>query len=134
MPDDAGPQPAIHLVWEKLVADSTRLELVARDLRSAIERGRFPLVISERKEHLALLSRVPTNIVEGCAWNSERDCRHFVDMAIASAAEVRYLLGLSARLGILKKADQEPLVRKYDDLIRSVQKPLISLRNPKPGA
>ena len=58
MPDDAGPQPAIHLVWEKLVADPTRLELVARDLRSAIERGRFPLVISERKEHLALLSRV----------------------------------------------------------------------------
>ena len=120
---------------EARLADSTRLELVARDLRSAIEGGgRFPLVISERKEHLALLSRVPTNIVEGCAWNSERDCRHFVDMAIASAAEVRYLLGLSARLGILKKADQEPLVRRYADFIRSVQKLLTVLRHPKPGA
>jgi len=77
---------------------------------------------------------VPTNIVEGCARNSERDYLHFVDMAIASASEVRYLLGLSARLGILQKADQEPLVRRYDDLIRSVQKLLSTLRNPKPGA
>jgi hypothetical protein len=57
MPDDLGPQPAIHLVWEKLVADHARLDLVARDLRHAIEQGRFPLVISERKEHLALLSQ-----------------------------------------------------------------------------
>ena len=77
---------------------------------------------------------VPTNIVEGCARNSERDYLHFVDMAIASASEVRYLLGLSARLGILKKADQEPLVRRYDELIRSVQKLLTVLRNPTPGA
>jgi hypothetical protein len=37
-------------------------------------------------------------------------------------------------LGILKKADQEPLVRRYDDLIRSVQKLLTVLRHPKPGA
>ena len=58
MPEDMGPQPAIHLVWEKLVADRARLDLVARDLRGAIEAGRFPLVISERKEHLSLLSQV----------------------------------------------------------------------------
>lgn len=58
MPDGAGPQPPIHLVWEKLVADPERLERVARDLRASIEAGRFPLVISERKEHLALLLRL----------------------------------------------------------------------------
>lgn len=58
MPEDAGPQPPIHEVWEKLVADESRLELVAHDLRESIEEGRFPLVISERKEHLALLSKV----------------------------------------------------------------------------
>lgn len=58
LPDDLGPQPAIHLVWEHLVADPARLDLVARDLRAVIERGRFPLVISERKEHLALLQKV----------------------------------------------------------------------------
>ena len=58
MPDDAGPQPPIHLVWERLVADPERMEVVARDLRASIEAGRFPLVISERKEHLALLLRL----------------------------------------------------------------------------
>jgi len=36
---------------------------------------------------------VPTNIVEGCARNSQKDYLHFVDVAIASASEVRYLLG-----------------------------------------
>jgi len=55
-PDDLGPQPPIHLVWENLVADPDRINLVARDLRTAIEQGRFPLVVSERKEHLAKLS------------------------------------------------------------------------------
>jgi superfamily II DNA or RNA helicase len=60
MPEEMGQQPAIHLVWEKLVADTDRLELVARDLRASLEQGRFPLVISERKEHLELLSRVFT--------------------------------------------------------------------------
>ena len=59
---------------------------------------------------------VATSIVEGCARNSERDYLHFVDMALASASEVRYLLGLSARLGILQNTDQELLVRRYDDL------------------
>ncbi len=56
MPEDAGPQPAIHLVWEKLVADRTRLDLVANDFVDALDRSRFPLIISERKEHLALLA------------------------------------------------------------------------------
>ncbi len=58
MPEDSGPQPPIHLVWEKLVADPARLEIVAHDLRKSLEAGRFPLVISERKEHLALSSKV----------------------------------------------------------------------------
>lgn len=108
-------------------------ELVAEVYRAT--RG-FP--VEERYGLQAQLRRaavsVPTNIVEGCARNSERDYLHFIDIAIASASEVRYLLGLSARLGILQKADQEPLVHRYDDLIRGVQKLLSVLRNPKPGA
>lgn len=57
MPDEAGPQPPIHLVWEQLVADQDRLRVVADDLASAIQSGKFPLVISERKEHLNLLAQ-----------------------------------------------------------------------------
>jgi superfamily II DNA or RNA helicase len=58
MPDDSGPQPPIHLVWENLVSDPGRLALVASDLKATLQGGRFPLVISERKEHLAQLGRV----------------------------------------------------------------------------
>lgn len=65
MPEDAGPQPAIHLVWERLVADPDRLDLVAEDLRTSLEAGRFPLVISERKEHLALLSKTFDEKLQG---------------------------------------------------------------------
>lgn len=96
----------------------------------------FP--VAERYGLQAQLRRaavsVPTSIVEGCARHSEKDYLHFVDVAIASASEVRYLLGLSARLGILQKADQELLVLRYNDLIRSIQRLLNSFRNPKPGA
>jgi len=63
MPDEFGRQPAIHLVWENLIEDSSRLKLVANDLRSALEKRRFPLVISERKEHLARLDAVFKAIV-----------------------------------------------------------------------
>ena len=58
VPTALGPQPPIHLVWENLIADPDRLNLVARDLRAAIVAGRFPLVVSERKEHLAKLNAV----------------------------------------------------------------------------
>ncbi len=34
----------------------------------------------------------------------------------------------------VKKADQEPLVRRLDDLIRSMQKLLTVRRHPQPGA
>ena len=37
---------------------------------------------------------VPANLVEGCARRSERDYLHFVSIAISSASEVRYLIGL----------------------------------------
>lgn len=108
-------------------------ELVVEVYRAT--RG-FP--VEERYGLQAQLRRaavsVPTNIVEGCARNSEKDYLHFVDVAIASASEVRYLLRLSGRLGILQKASEEALVRRYDDLIRSLQRLLSSLRNPKPGA
>ena len=42
---------------------------------------------------------IPTNIVEGCARRTRRDYGHLINLAHASAAEARYLLGLSRRLG-----------------------------------
>jgi four helix bundle protein len=111
---------------------------LADELVAGVYRATQCFPVEERYGLQAQLRRaavsVPTNIVEGCARNSEKDYLHFVDVAIASASEVRYLLGLSARLGILQKTDDDPLVREYDDLIRSLQKLLTSLRRPKPVA
>ncbi len=64
---------------------------------------------------------VPTNIVEGSARASTRDYVHFLTMALASASEVRYLLGLCPRLELLRTADVRPLVDRYGDLVRGLQ-------------
>ncbi|MCA9668153.1 MAG: four helix bundle protein [Myxococcales bacterium] len=64
---------------------------------------------------------VPTNLVEGCARPTARDYRYFVAMALSSASEVRYLLGLSTRLGELDAPVSATLVARYDKLVRSLQ-------------
>jgi len=55
MSDTTSAQPAIHEIWQALVTDHDRLRLVASDVIAALEEGRFPLVLSDRKDHLELL-------------------------------------------------------------------------------
>lgn len=43
---------AIHDIYAALVSDSARNALIAADLRSALEAGRSPLLLTGRKEHL----------------------------------------------------------------------------------
>ena len=47
---------------------------------------------------------VATNIVEGAARRSDRDYQRFLEIALGSACEVRYLLSLSARLSLLPES------------------------------
>jgi len=120
--------------------DPTKLKVfhVADELVVEVYRLTRGFPLEERYGLHAQLRRaavsVPTNIVEGCARNSQKDYLHFIDVAIASASEVRYLLGLTARLGILQGADHDQLACRYNDLIRGLQKLLSSLRNPRPEA
>ena len=85
--------------------DPTKLKVfhLADELAVKVYRVTRSFPVEERYWLQAQLRRaavsVPTNIVEGCARNSEKDYLHFVDVAIASASEVRYLLGLTTRLG-----------------------------------
>ncbi len=55
MGPEASPQPALHEIWQALVTDRDRLRLVASDVVAALEEERFPLVLSDRKDHLELL-------------------------------------------------------------------------------
>jgi len=46
---------------------------------------------------------VPSNIVEGCARDSQADYLRFLYIAFGSLRELHYQLGLSKRLGYLNK-------------------------------
>ena len=48
-------QPALYEIWQALVTDRDRLRLVASDVIAALREERFPLVLSDRKDHLELL-------------------------------------------------------------------------------
>ena len=74
---------------------------------------------------------VPTNMVEGCARRSRRDYVHFMAIALGSASEVRYLLGLAARLGYLAEATATELAAGYSDIVRGTQALIGSLSGPE---
>jgi len=62
---------------------------------------------------------------------SERDYLHFVAIAIGSASEVRYLIGLAVRLGFVNVTDGERLKVGYGRVIRALQALVTSLRWPE---
>ena len=74
---------------------------------------------------------VPTNLVDGCARRTTKDYLHFVVISLGSASEVRYLLGLANRLGILGQADLDELIPRYGELIRGLQGLLDALAKPE---
>jgi len=57
MPEGAGPQPPIHLMWDALTKSKTRTEAIAQDVAQALTVGCTPLLISERREHLEALAQ-----------------------------------------------------------------------------
>ena len=71
------------------------------------------------------------NLVEGCARRTERDYLHFVGIAIGSASEVRYLIGLAARLGFADARDGEALTHGYGRVIRALQALVSALTSPE---
>jgi superfamily II DNA or RNA helicase len=48
----------IYELWPKLVADVNRNEMIVNDVRNSISDGRFPLILTERKEHLVILEEM----------------------------------------------------------------------------
>jgi four helix bundle protein len=80
---------------------------------------------------------VPTNLVEGSARRSTRNYLHFVEIAIGSASELRYLVGVAVRLGFMTAQDADSLVTRYGRVIRALQALVSALpeaRGPRPEA
>lgn len=70
-----------------------------------------------------------TNIVEGSARRSTREYLHFVNIAVGSALEARYLIDLAARLGFMPAATGHGLTERYTDLAKGLLRLLESLED-----
>ncbi len=107
---------------------------IADELVLKVYRQTRELPIEERYGLQAQIRRaavsVPTNIVEGCSRRSTRDYVHFLIVALGSATEARYLLGLARRLGTLPAAADDDLERRYHELVCALESLVQSLGAP----
>jgi four helix bundle protein len=85
---------------------------------------RFGLVSQVRRASVSTV----VNIVEGCAREKDGEYRNFLNIACGSASEVRYLLDLSRRLGYLSQGEFDAVEDPSDELVRSLQNLIASLR------
>jgi four helix bundle protein len=72
----------------------------------------------------------PTNIVEGCARESQRDYLRFLDIAFGSCRELLYLVSLATRLSYLDDIEVKPVIA----LGERVAGALVNLRRSMQGS
>jgi len=72
---------------------------------------------------------VPSNIVEGCARESEADYLRFLNIAFGSLRELHYQLNLSKRLGFLCAQDSALIEPKIEETEKILNGLIRALRN-----
>lgn len=79
-PEDLGRQPPYHVLIHHLVQNKVRNNLIASKVTEVLEQNRFPLLVSDRKDHLELLQQliktmnpdVELVVLEGTLTNKQR--------------------------------------------------------------
>jgi superfamily II DNA or RNA helicase len=104
--DRNGPdeKPAIQELYAKLGQDPARNDLIFDDILSALEVGRSPVVITERKDHLDLLagrlSKFAKNVIVLRGGMSARQLRTATEsLAAIPAGQERVLMATGRYLG-----------------------------------
>jgi len=72
---------------------------------------------------------VPSNIVEGCARDSQADYLRFLNIAFGSLRELHYQLDLSNRLGFLRNQDLSLIQPKIVETEKILNGLIRALRN-----
>ena len=113
-----------------MARDHRKLDVftIADDLAISMYKSTATFPSSERFGLQSQLRRaavsIPTNIVEGCGRDSERDFVRFLDIAFGSAREVIYLLSLAKRLEFMEGTAAE----KLEELARRAAAGLAALK------
>ena len=65
---------------------------------------------------------VPSNLVEGNARSGERDYLRFLNIALGSACEVKYLAALTSELDYARGAEWTAVIGQSDAVVRQLQR------------
>jgi len=84
----------------------------------------FGLTSQMRRAAVSIVS----NIVEGCARNSEADFLHFLDMAYGSARELEYQMALAQKLGFMEDSHSRKVSAKCEETSKVICGLIRSLR------
>ena len=106
---------------------------LADELVLSVYRATSQLPVEERYGLQAQIRRaavgIAASLVEGSSRRTTRDYAHFVTIALGSASEVRYLLSVARRLGMLDAELSTALEARYDELVRGLQALVSALDN-----
>ena len=52
-------------IWSRLTEDGDRNSMIVKDILSTVDEGRFPLILTERREHLEIIAEMLREKIDG---------------------------------------------------------------------